>query len=293
MATFQDYYELTKPRLSFLSVFTALIGFWMAPKTLASASDLAYFVILATGIGLCAGGAAVLNQWMEYKSDGLMHRTKERPIPTLKIQPKKALIFGISLCIGGLFLLFSMGDSKLPMLLASLTIGSYLIVYTPFKKISALNTLIGAIPGALPPLIGWSAATGTISTLGWLLFAILFFWQMPHFYALSWMYKDDYAKAGFKMLSKDDLDGKVVAQHSFAHTLLLVIVTLLPTFLGFASAFYLCVAALLNLLFLMKAYQFLSSENKNQNAQRLFFASIIYLPLLLIVLLIDNAYLAI
>ena len=291
MATSQDYYELTKPRLSFLSVFTALIGFWMAPKTLESSSAIAYFLILAIGIGLCAGGAAVLNQWMEYKSDGLMNRTKERPIPTLRVQPKQALIFGITLAIGGLVLLYTMSEAKLPALLALLTIGSYLVIYTPFKKISPLNTLIGAIPGALPPLIGWSAATGSTSQLGWLLFGVLFIWQMPHFYALSWMYKDDYSRAGFKMLSGNDPDGKVVAQHSFAFAVLLAIVTVLPTFLGFVSGFYFCVAGLLNLIFLIKAFQFLSAENKKLNAQKLFFASIIYLPLILLTLLIDHAFL--
>jgi len=291
MATSQDYYELTKPRLSFLSIFTALIGFWMAPKTLESSSAIAYFLILAIGIGLCAGGAAVLNQWMEYKSDGLMNRTKERPIPTLRVQPKQALIFGITLAIGGLVLLYTMSEAKLPALLALLTIGSYLVIYTPFKKISPLNTLIGAIPGALPPLIGWSAATGSISQLGWLLFCVLFIWQMPHFYALSWMYKDDYSRAGFKMLSGNDPDGKVVAQHSFAFAVLLAIVTVLPTFLGFASGFYFCVAGLLNLIFLIKASQFLFAENKKLNAQKLFFTSIVYLPLVLLTLLIDHAFL--
>ena len=146
-------------------------------------------------------------------------------------------------------------------------------------------------PGALPPLIGWSAATGSISQLGWLLFGVLFVWQMPHFYALSWMFKDDYSRAGFKMLSGNDPDGKVVAQHSFAFAVLLSIVTLLPTFLGFASGFYFCVAGLINLIFLIKAFQFLSAENKKLNAQKLFFASIIYLPLILLALLIDYAFL--
>jgi protoheme IX farnesyltransferase len=167
---------------------------------------------------------------------------------------------------------------------------TYLIIYTPLKKVSPINTLVGAIPGALPPLIGWSAAEGTISPLGWLIFAILFFWQMPHFYALAWLYKEDYAAAGFQMLPVKDPDGFLVAQRSIIYTALLVIATFLVVALGFASWFYLLAVIALNLYLGVRAYCFLAPENKMGNAQKLFVASILYLPVLLIVLLLDISF---
>lgn len=291
MATFKDYYELTKPRLSFLSVFTALIAYWMAPKAMLYSATVPYFMALVFGVALCAAGAAVLNQWMEFRADALMERTKARPIPQKLIQPLHALAFGIILSSGGLFVLF-LNTNALTGGLAFLTIASYLWVYTPLKKVSPINTVVGAIPGALPVLIGWSSATGTLDTLGWLLFAILFFWQMPHFYALSWLYKKDYASAGFRMLSKEDDDGSIVARKSFLYGLFLVVVSLLPTFFGYASALYLVFASLLNLYLMAKAYQFLSQTERTQNAQILFLATLAYLPLLYSLLLLDHLFIA-
>ena len=294
MATFKDYYELTKPRLSFLSVFTALVAYWMAPKTVLYAASFPYFIALVLGVALCAAGAAVLNQWMEFSADALMERTKNRPIPQKHILPKQALIFGVILSLGGLFVLV-LNTTLLSTGLAFLTIASYLWLYTPLKKISPINTLVGAIPGALPVLIGWSAATSSLETLGWLLFALLFFWQMPHFYALAWLYKEDYASAGFHMLSRDDADGSQVAQKSFVYGLILFIVSLLPSFLGFASGLYLTVACLLNLFLLLKAYHFLSNRketgDRKQAAQKLFLATLLYLPLILGILLLDHLFL--
>lgn len=292
MGTYKDFYELTKPRLSMLSVFSALIAYGIAPKTAVASTGLGglvYALLVSVGIALCAGGAAVLNQWLEYPLDHLMQRTKDRPIPTEKVSPKEALIFGLLLSVIGLGLLLFV-SSVLTFALALLTLVTYLIIYTPLKKVSPINTLVGAIPGALPPLIGWSAAEGTISPFGWLIFAILFFWQMPHFYALAWLYKEDYAAAGFQMLPVKDPDGFLVAQRSIIYTALLVIATFLVVALGFASWFYLLAVIALNLYLGVRAYCFLAPENKMGNAQKLFVASILYLPVLLIVLLLDISF---
>ncbi len=292
MGTYKDFYELTKPRLSFLSVFSALIAYGIAPKTAVASTGiggLVYALLVAVGIALCAGGAAVLNQWLEYPLDHLMQRTKDRPIPAEKVSPKEALIFGLLLSVIGLGLLLSM-SSVLTFALALLTLVTYLLIYTPLKKVSPINTLVGAIPGALPPLIGWSAAEGTISTLGWLIFAILFFWQMPHFYALAWLYKEDYAAAGFRMLPVKDPDGFLVAQRSIIYTALLAITTFVVVAFGFTSWFYLLAVIALNLYLGVRAYCFLAPDNKMGNAQKLFIASILYLPVLLIVLLLDISF---
>lgn len=292
MGTYKDFYELTKPRLSFLSVFSALIAYGIAPKTAVASTGiggLVYALLVAVGIALCAGGAAVLNQWLEYPLDHLMQRTKDRPIPAEKVSPKEALIFGLLLSVIGLGLLLSV-SSVLTFALALLTLVTYLLIYTPLKKVSPINTLVGAIPGALPPLIGWSAAEGTISTLGWLIFAILFFWQMPHFYALAWLYKEDYAAAGFQMLPVKDPDGFLVAQRSIIYTALLAITTFVVLAFGFTSWFYLLAVIALNLYLGVRAYCFLAPDNKMGNAQKLFIASILYLPVLLIVLLLDISF---
>ena len=292
MDTFKHFYELTKPRLSFLSVFSALVAYGIAPKTAVASTGLgglAYALLVAVGIALCAGGAAVLNQWLEYPLDHLMQRTKDRPIPAEKVSPRQALIFGLGLSAMGLGLLLWV-SSVLTFVLALLTLVTYLLIYTPLKKVSPINTLVGAIPGALPPLIGWSAAEGTISTLGWLIFAILFFWQMPHFYALAWLYKEDYAAAGFQMLPVKDPNGFLVAQRSIVYTVFLAIATFLVVALGFATWVYLVVVIALNLYLSVRAYCFLAPENKMGNAQKLFIASILYLPVLLIILFLDISF---
>ena len=292
MGTLKYFYELTKPRLTFLSVFSAMAAYGIAPKLAVESSALGgawYAVMVALGIALCAGGAAVLNQWLEYPLDHLMQRTKDRPIPAERVSPKQALIFGIALSVLGLGLLLWI-CSVLTFALALLTLLTYLLIYTPLKKVSPINTLVGAIPGALPPLIGWSAAEGTISLWGWLIFAILFFWQMPHFYALAWLYKEDYAAAGFQMLPVKDPDGFLVAQRSIIYTVLLAITTFLVAAFGFASWVYLVVVIALNFYLGIRAFCFLAPEDKMGNAQKLFIASILYLPVLLILLLLDISF---
>tara|TARA_B100001093_G_scaffold143364_1_gene135835 strand:+ start:769 stop:1650 length:882 start_codon:yes stop_codon:yes gene_type:complete len=286
METLTYYYQLTKPRLSLLSAFSGMMGFIIAPKLIIPSWEILYFLLTAFAITLCAAGAAVLNQWMESSLDGMMQRTKDRPLPRGKINHTHALFFGMALSILGLFILYYY-CSLLSFGVALLTLFSYLLIYTPMKRVSPINTVIGAFPGSLPPLIGWSAASGTLSLSSGLLFAILFFWQMPHFYALAWMYKEDYASAGFKMLSLKDKRGEQVATRSFLYTVLLLVTTVLPFYLGLASVFYLCVVILVNFFIGVRAYNFLSSNNKTENARKLFLASIIYLPIVLIILAID------
>lgn len=276
------YYELTKPRLSFLSVVTAIIGYLAADPM----RDFGVLASLLIGTSLAAGGAAVLNQWLERAADAQMVRTKDRPIPSGQIAPYNALMFGLGLSVFGAYLLYA-GANPLAGLLTAATVASYVLLYTPLKKLTTWNTLVGAVPGALPPLIGWAAAEGQISTLGWLLFAILFLWQMPHFFAIAWTYRKDYAKGGFVMLSNADTCGRKVARQAFAFALALAISSLLPTLLGYASWGYGAVAIISACYILRPAWRFFKGESRDVAARRLFIASIFYLPALLIPLVLD------
>jgi protoheme IX farnesyltransferase len=281
-ARLTDFYELTKPRLSFLSVVTAIVGYLAANP----GRDLTVLISLLAGTSLAAGGAAVLNQWLERESDAKMVRTRDRAIPAGRIAPTHAFIYGFVLSVLGCFLLFS-GANALAGLLTAATIVSYVLLYTPLKKVTTWNTLIGAIPGALPPLIGWSAAEGNISTLGWILFAILFLWQMPHFFAIAWTHRKDYAAGGFVMLSNADKTGQKVARQAFAFSIALVISTLLPLILGYTTWFYGAVAIVGGIYILRPSIAFLDVNKRDVAARKLFFASIFYLPALLMPLVID------
>jgi protoheme IX farnesyltransferase len=276
------YYELTKPRLSFLSVITAVIGYLAADPM----RNFGVLVSLLIGTSLAAGGAAVLNQWLEREADAQMVRTKDRPIPSGQISPYNALMFGLGLSIFGTYLLYA-GANPLAGLLTAMTIASYVLLYTPLKRLTTWNTLVGAIPGALPPLIGWAAAEGNISTLGWILFAILFLWQMPHFFAIAWTYRKDYAKGGFIMLSNADNNGAKVARQAFIFALALVMSSLLPTLLGYASMGYAAVAMISGCYILRPAIRFLKLPERDASARQLFVASILYLPARLIPLVLD------
>lgn len=276
------YYELTKPRLSFLSVLTAVVGYLAADP----ARDFGVLASLLIGTSLAAGGAAVLNQWLEREADAKMARTKDRPIPAGQIAPYNALMFGLGLSVFGSYLLYA-GAHPLAGVLTAATIASYVLLYTPLKKWTTWNTLVGAVPGALPPLIGWAAAEGRISTLGWVLFAILFLWQMPHFFAIAWTYRKDYLTGGFVMLSNADETGTKVARQSFAFAITLVASTLLPTLLGYASRGFGAVAVIAGCYILRPAWRFLDGSQRDTAARRLFIASIFYLPALLIPLVLD------
>jgi len=282
-ARFGDYLELTKPRLSLLSVLTALVGY-LAVRPAAGSVRLA-FVLLGTS--LAAAGVAALNQWLEQDTDALMKRTADRPIPTGKVPDGSAFVLGTLMCIASLFLLFAKVN-PLAALFTLLTIITYLGWYTPAKRWSTWSTEIGAIAGAFPPLIGWAAAEGSVTTLGWILFGVLFFWQIPHFMAVAWTYRRDYSAVHFPMLPVRDEAGGKVAAWSFANTVLLVGVSLLPWRYGLASAWYAGAAAVAGSWFLWRAGRFLRVDGRDAAARKLFFGSIIYLPILLTALVIDR-----
>lgn len=282
-ARFADYLELTKPRLSLLSVLTALVGY-LAARTPWEGTR---FLFAMVGTSLCAAGVATLNQWMESDTDARMRRTEERPLPAGKVATGSAFVLGWGLCAIGLAVLFRQVNG-LSALFALLTIVSYLAIYTPAKRFSRWSTEIGAVAGAFPPLIGWAAAEGRISELGWILFAVLLFWQIPHFMAIAWTYRKDYAGVNFPMLPVRDVGGGKVARWSFLNTAVVVVCAGFPAFRGLASPWYLAVTALLGIWFVARAVAFLRPQARDQSARRLFFASIIWLPLQLGALVADR-----
>lgn len=282
-AKFSDYLELTKPRLSLLSVLTALAGYAAARPE----NNIPRLLLVALGTSLAAGGVAALNQWLESDTDALMHRTADRPIPTGKIPTGSAFVLGALMCVGALFILFSR-VGYLCAGMALLTMIAYLCWYTPAKRWSRWSTEIGAIAGALPPLIGWTAAEGRVSELGWILFGVLFFWQIPHFMAIAWTYRRDYSAVHFPMLPVRDEKGGWVAAWSFVTTLALVAVSLLPWMLGLATAWSGAVAIAGGLGFIACAAIFLRAEGRDDAARKLFLCSIAYLPLVLGALVADR-----
>jgi len=275
-AMLDDVLELVKARLSLLVLITTLVGFllgWQGPF------DWVLLVATLLGTALSAAGAAALNQWWERDIDSRMKRTRDRPLPARRMQPQDALLFGLFFSLSGVAILALFANPRAAFL-AFATIAIYILVYTPMKRISSLNTLVGAIPGALPPLIGWVAARGQYNTEGCLLFATLWFWQMPHFLAIAWMYKDDYADGGFVMLTANDPEGSVTSRQALLYSLFLIPVTLLPSILGFNSPIYFFGALALGLAFTAFALRFMMQRSRAA-ARNLFFSSIIYLPLLL------------
>lgn len=271
-----DLSELSKARLSMLVLLTTLVGFllgWHGPMD--------YTLLAATllGTALSAAGASALNQWMERDLDALMTRTSDRPLPARRMHPSDALLFGMLCCGSGVAVLALLANG-LTAILSFLTIVIYAVAYTPLKKASELNTLVGAVPGALPPMIGWTAATGHTGLGGWILFLILWFWQMPHFLAIAWLYRDQYAAAGFRMISTRDSEGWATAWQSLIYSAALLAVSLLPGLFGFASVPYFFAALVLGASMIFLAGDFVRTRGDGA-ARRLFFASILYLPLLL------------
>ena len=271
-----DFAELVKARLTLLVLLTTAVGYYLGAKGPINFAGLFHAVF---GTALAAAGAAALNQWWERRLDALMHRTRSRPIPAGRMSARDALILGCALSVGGVVYL-SLACNFLAALFAAATIVIYIFAYTPLKRVSTFNTLVGAIPGALPRVVGWAAATGRADIGAWSLFAILFFWQMPHFFAIAWMYRDDYARAGFEMISKEDNTGARSASQSVLFCMLLLIISGIPQFLGVVSAIYLAIELVLNGLFIFVAMRFLKTQQA-VDARRLFLASILYLPLLL------------
>jgi len=269
------YIELTKPRITFLVVLTAVAGFCMGSS---SGIDLLRLINMSIGIGLLSSGLSTLNQYMERELDRLMRRTQGRPLPTGKLRPSEAAVFGIVLSISATIYL-AVFINQLSALLGLITFATYLFVYTPLKVKTTLSTVLGAFPGAMPPFIGWVAATGHVTLEAWILFAILFLWQFPHFLAIAWMYRDDYARAGIKMLPVVEPDGKVTAQQIISYTVLLIPVSLLPVVIGLAGSVYLIGAAVLGAGFLYYSARAALVRTAWQ-ARRLLLASVIYLPML-------------
>jgi protoheme IX farnesyltransferase len=282
-ASWRHYLELTKPRLSFMSVTTAMVGYaaavpnWEWQRTL----------VVMLGTALCAGGVAALNMWMESDTDALMQRTAQRPLPAGIVQPGSAFVLGWALCLAGLAILFSLVNG-LSAFLALATVVAYLAIYTPAKRWSRWNTELGAISGALPPLIGWAAAGRSNPGLGWSLFAILYAWQMPHFFSLAWTYRKDYAAAGMPMLSVVDPTGTRLSRRTFIWTAVLSAASVFPTLLGYCSWYFFAVAVLLDLWMLKSAFVFLNPQKRDKEARRLFFITLGYLPLLLGLLVADR-----
>ena len=279
-----DLVELVKARLTLLVLLTTAVGFYLGAEDPINFAALLHTVF---GTAAAAAGAAALNQWWEYKLDAMMQRTRSRPVPAGRMRPQAAVVFGTALSIFGVAYLAFVCNA-LSAALAAITIIIYIFAYTPLKRISTLNTALGAVPGALPPMIGWAAARGTLNAGAWMLFAILFFWQLPHFFAIAWMYRDDYAQAGFQMISSDDRSGERSASQSVFFCMLLFIVAGLPAFLGIATVFYLLAELILGGVFIAVAMRFLKTRTTS-DARRLFITSIIYLPLLLVALVLSKA----
>lgn len=277
------YADLVKARLTLLVLLTTLVGFYMGWR---GAMDFALLLHTMLGTALVASGAAALNQLLEREYDAKMRRTAGRPLPSGRLQPVTVMLFGGLCSVAGLIYLAWLVNS-LTSVLGAVTLVSYLFIYTPLKRVTWLNTAVGAVPGALPPLMGWAAARGDLSGGGWALFALLAFWQIPHFFAIAWIYKEEYAKAGFQMLPGVDPDGRRTAQQSVSHTLGLLPVSLCPFLFHLAGPVYLVGAILLGGAYLWYAVQF-ARRLDVPSARKLFLTSIVYLPLVLIVLVADK-----
>jgi heme o synthase len=283
-STLSAYIELTKPRITLMVVLTALVGYFMGSK--AGGFSLVHLFHTLLGTAMVAGGASVLNQVVEREADARMVRTQRRAIPCGRISPEQGLFFGSILGLGGI-LDIAVFINAATALLAAATFGLYVFVYTPLKRKTSLNTLVGAVPGALPPVGGWAAASGHVPFHAWALFLIVYLWQIPHFLALAWMLRDDYARGGFRMLTMGDTKGVVTGRHIGISALALVPVSLSPVILGLSGTTYFLGAFLLSGAYAavsVWAAQGLSS----MRARWLFLASVIYLPALLAVMLVDR-----
>lgn len=277
------FIELTKPRITTLIVLTSAAGFVLGSK---GATNYVTFVHAMIGIALLSSGIATLNQFMERDLDGLMRRTADRPLPSRRLFPLEALWFGVALTAMSEAYL-ALFVNVLTALLGLTVIAGYLFLYTPLKTRTSLSTAVGAFPGAMPPLMGWAAARGEIDVAAWVLFAILFLWQFPHFLAIAWMYREDYGRAGIRMLPVVEPDGRVTGQQIITYALMLLPVSLLPTLLGISGRIYLVAAAVLGLLFLASSIRAALSKS-NQHARQLLLASVLYLPLLFGVMVLDR-----
>lgn len=277
------YSDLIKARLTTLVLLTTLVGFYIGFQ-----GPMNYVLMFHAlfGTALLASGAAALNQFLEREYDARMRRTASRPLPSGRLQPVTVMLFGGVCAVAGLIYL-ALLVNMLTSVLGGVSLISYLFIYTPLKRVTWWNTAVGAIPGALPPLMGWAAARGELGGGGWALFAILAFWQLPHFFAIAWIYRDEYAKAGFQMLPNVDPDGSRTGQQAVSHTLGLLPASLCPFLFQLAGSLYLAGAIILGAAYLICAIRF-AREMSIGRARQLFLASIVYLPLLLAVMVLDK-----
>lgn len=276
-----DYLELSKSRIVLMVVITTAAGFLFAADRV---SPLLLLHTLA-GTALVAAGTNALNQYVEREHDGRMHRTRTRPLPAGRITARAALVFSTAIAIlGTLYLGFAV--NWLTAFLGAFTLTSYIFVYTPLKRVSTICTVIGAVPGAIPPLMGWTAATGALGLGGWIAFGILFLWQLPHFMAISWMYREDYGRGGFAMLSVRDGDGAAVARQAVFYTLALLPVSVAPSLLGMTGLTYLIGASLCGAALLAASVRFFFDRDVRQ-ARRLFMISNLYLLTVMLLLVVD------
>mgnify|MGYP002630276569 CR=1 FL=1 len=282
-ATWRDWFSLTKPEITFLVTISALAGFILASE---NGVDGWLLIWTLVGISLTSAGGCALNHYLEWELDGLMKRTAYRPIPSGRILPETAKWFGVALVVVGVGLLCPL-TNPLTGVLAAATVALYVFVYTPMKRKSTLNTLVGTLPGALPVLGGWTAATGSVGAGGWVLFGVLLCWQMPHFYALAWMYKKDYEKGGFAMLTVSDPEGTATAQQMVFYTVGMIVCSIIPTFLGLSSWIYLIGALALGIWFMVPVLKFYFSRSV-LHAREVLKASVMYIPLLLLAIIVDR-----
>jgi protoheme IX farnesyltransferase len=274
--------ELTKPRIVVMVLMTVAVGYCVAP---APRGGLLNLLITLAGTGLVAAGSSAFNQLLERSRDARMRRTARRPLPTGRVSPRQAALFGATLgCLGVAVL--ALGEHPLAATVAGATFGLYVLVYTPMKPRTTLNTAIGAIPGALPPVIGWAAATGDLAPGAWTLFLILFLWQFPHFLSIAWVYREDYARGGLRMLPIVDPTGAITGRQSTLYALALLPAGLLPAALGMAGPLYFAGALALGLYYLAASARFWADVS-DASARRLMRASFLYLPLILLLLVLD------
>ena len=284
-SVFNAYVELTKPKILSLVLVTTTLGYYLGGRGIVSYEGLLW---LLAGAGMVCAGSGVLNNYLERDIDCKMLRTKDRPIPSGMVSPAQALNFGIILVLFGIVVL-SLKLNLLTAFLSLLTAFLYVLVYTPMKRLSWLNTTIGSIPGALPPMGGWAAATNNLDFGAWALFFILFVWQHPHFFAIAWMYREDYKRGGFKMLPVLDPSGKTTFQQIIIFSIILIPVSILPVLIGISGKIYLTGALILACILLAIGINFAQTKS-NSDARKLLKATVFYLPILLILIVLDTSF---
>ena len=279
----EAYYELTKPSITFMILISTALGYFIGGNGI---SNYQHFILTLLGSCMISSGSGALNHFAEAESDKIMFRTSLRPIPAGIISSENAMIFGVALILIGSSLLYSF-INPLTCVLALITALMYLFVYTPLKKLTWLNTSIGAIPGSLPPIGGWVAATGSLEPEAWILFAILFLWQHPHFYAIALMFKDDYKKAGLKMLPVEEPDGARTNRQIIWHALLLIPVSVMPVYVNLLGMIYFWAALILGIGYLFSGF-ILAKQYSVTNARLVLKVSVLYLPILFLTIMVDK-----